>query len=457
MHAAIVALSLAVCGFFADPVDPAVLTTELGSPRFAQREAAELALGQLGRSAIPALRDALTSRDPEIRTRATAILRRIESAMLREPTLLQYDFAEVPIVEAIRTINEQGGLKLGLNPSVPAVWANRRVSLRSGGPVPFWTAVDALCAAGQLHYVFGGQSDFEQGDSTFALYDDFAPSHGIFEDRGPFRIQLASLQYQSEVHLSTDAQLGDKPGRVGLEGQESATLHPLTSRQFFLQMLVGAEPRLSLAPGGPVKILEAVDDQGRSLLLPPRPQMIEHTSGYLGINPSSLVHLRLDLAYPPTPATRLKKIKGMIPLMVSTRKSNPMEVALANASSKSFSSGKVDITLGEIRLGGPDQVSTIELAIKVKDRDPLNDDPDAIDTDGLRTVASPQQLEVLDEAGRMIPWFPSSSFYNGEETKLTLALLDRGMAPQVPTRIRYHELIRDRTEVPFEFRDLPMP
>ena len=457
MHAAILVFSIVVSGTLGDLADPTALTDQLGSPRFAQREAAELALSQLGRGAIPALRGALTSRDPEVRSRAAAILRRIEAALLVEPTQVQLRLADAPITEAVDAINKQAGLKLTLAPEIPAIWANRRVSVESAQPLPFWRAIDALCEAGQLHYVFGGQSDFDLGDSAFPLYDGFAANRGVFDDQGPFRIQLASLHCQSEVHLSTDQSRTEVVRRSGPTATNPSTVRNLQSKQFFLQMLVGAEPRLSVAPAGPVKLLEAVDDQGRSLVMPPRSEIIQHESGYLGVNPSPLVHIRLDLAYPDQPAARLKKVKGLIPLIVSTRQPDPLVVPLAGASNKTFPGAKVVISVGDVHLGQPDQVSTIELSIKSVDKtlgEGAANDPEA---GAIRSVVSPQQLEVLDSAGRMIPWFPSSSFYNGEEAKLTLTLLDRGAAPMVPTTIRYHDLIRDRAEVPFEFRDLPMP
>ena len=146
----------------------------------------------------------------------------------------------------------------------------------------------------------------------------------------------------------------------------------------------------------------------------------------------------------------------MIPLVVSTRKPDPLEIPLADAANKSFAQNNVKIVVGEVRVGGADQASTIELSIKAGEDSFHRAEGDDDEVAEIRSVASPQQLEVLDAAGRMIPWFPSSSFFNGEEAKLTLTLLDRGV-PTIPTSIRYHGVIRDQTEVPFEFHDLPMP
>ena len=455
MHGAILALLVVMGGSSAAPSDPARLVAGLGSPRFADREAAERELGELGRTAIPALRVAETSLDPEIRVRATALLQKIEGGLLVEPTLINLDFEQVSLPSAIQAVNAQSGLRLRLTPELPQIWAERRITLHTPNPLPFWKALDAICEAGQLHYVFGGQSDFDQGEPSVALYDGFAANQGMFDEHGPFRVQLASLHYQSEVHLAGD--LAGAPGLFPngtLPAVSPRHQNPAT-RQFFAQLLVGAEPRLSIAPGGPIKVTEAVDDRGQSLVVPSMGEMIQRESGYLGVNASPLVHLRLDLAYPTGSPQRLKKVKGLIPLVVSTRKSDPLEISLDNATDKTFRRSGVVITVGEVKLNRPDQPPTIDLTIKTTramGRDPLADESDG----AIRSVASPQQLEILDATGRMIPWFPSSSFFNGEESRLSLTLLDRG-AQAVPITIRYYSVIRDRTEIPFEFRDLPMP
>ena len=456
MHGLLLAASLLAAAPVADDSSIRSLIADLGSPRFARREAAEAELGRLGRVALPSLRAASGDADSEVRARAESILRRVESSLLSAPTLVRLDFADVPLAEALQRINDRDGLKLTLAPEIPALWGDRRVTLQSAEPMPFWRAVDALCAAGKLHYQFGGQGDLDQGDAQFPLYDGFAASQGLFDDHGPFRVQLTGLQYSSEIHLATEHPGADRADGDGTRAPAQRAVST-ANKQFFLQMLVGAEPHLAISPGGPVRVTEATDDRGRSLILPARPDLIQRESGYLGVNPSPLVHLRLDLAHPGPTAARLRRVRGIIPVTVAMRRSDPLVIPLADPAAKTFRQGRVAISLGEVRVGLPDQAATIELAIKSADQGASPADAGADEGDEIRAVASPQQLEVLDAAGRTIPWFPSSSFFNGEEAKLTLTLLDRGAAPAVPAAIRYHGLVRDKADVPFEFRDLPMP
>ena len=461
MHAALFAVLVVMADSPTGSPNPAALAAELGSPRYARREAAERALGGLGRPAIPALRAALASPDPEVRDRAAHVLGRIEGALLVEPTSIRLDFDDVPLAEAVTTINREAGLRLTLAPEAPALWAQRRITARSAAPLPFWRAVDALCAAGQLHYVFGGAADLDSTEPGFALFDGAAVASGRFDDHGPFRVQLVSLHAQSEVHLA------GKPG-APLGFARDGTTTPAAGdpgvaiRQFYLQLLVGAEPRLTLSPGGPVRVLEAIDDQGRSRVAPSRGEFIEREAGYQGLGSSPLVHLRADLAYPEGPAGRLKKVKGVIPLVVSTRRPEPLAFGVADAAGRTFRQGGVELTVGELHPAGGEQPATIELTVRrlrdasarVRGGDDGEESDDA--PDAVRALIAPDRLEVLDADGRLIPWFPSSTFHDGEVAHLVLTLIDR-KGPAAPASIRYHDVIRGRTEVPFEFRDLPMP
>lgn len=66
---------------FAEPTteaETARMVRQLGAPSFAEREAATRALRSLGEKALPALRRASASSDPEARRRATLLLRPLE-------------------------------------------------------------------------------------------------------------------------------------------------------------------------------------------------------------------------------------------------------------------------------------------------------------------------------------------------------------------------------------------
>src|SRR4051812_25724139 len=72
-------------------MEPHNLITQLGSPRYADREAASVALERLGQTALPLLKAARNDRDPEVRNRAEVVLDSIERSLLTEPARVRID------------------------------------------------------------------------------------------------------------------------------------------------------------------------------------------------------------------------------------------------------------------------------------------------------------------------------------------------------------------------------
>jgi hypothetical protein len=436
-------------------IDPSALVVQLGSPRFELRESADLELSRLGRMALPALRAARDSRDPEIRIRVTALLTRIEGSLLVQATPIGFDFRDVPIRQAIRTINGQAGLNLLLAPEAIPIVGERRLNLRTAGPLPFWKAIDALCEAGQLHYSQAVASSFGQTEGAFPLHDGSSPSGERRVDHGPFRIQLIharSLEVAEPREPRPGRLVPRAPARVAADSQ------PVPSGQFPLHLMVLAEPRLSITLNGAIKLTAAVDDHGQSLVPRLERGTFQHTAGYFGMNPAPMVRLPLYLAHPEKQraGSQIRLIKGVIPVIVTTRKVDPLEIRLADSLGKSRQNKDATITLRAFRLAQNAQPSTIELSIRSEG--PGNPPIDTGDGEPLayRPDSPQKQVEVLDDQGRVLPWFQSGTFYNGEETRLLMTMTARGV-PSVPATIRYYGIIRAATEIPFEFRDVPMP
>src|SRR4051794_5499966 len=91
-------LLLLLPGLAASPTDDAsALIARLGASKYAVREEAAVALEKLGPEAVPALREALESRDPEVRTRAGLLLAKIDSDLMTRPTQVELDFQDRPL------------------------------------------------------------------------------------------------------------------------------------------------------------------------------------------------------------------------------------------------------------------------------------------------------------------------------------------------------------------------
>jgi hypothetical protein len=437
--------------------DPAELVSQLGSPRYKTREAAESSLAELGRSALPALRAARNSPDLEIQIRATGLISRIEGSLLAQSSMISLDFQDTPIDQVIQSINQQSGLTLVLNPELHPGLTSRKVTLKSSEPVPFWKAIDALCQAGKLHYIPGAQPTQGQRDGAFLLFDGPSMKPEPVSDSGPFRVLVTSVQPQAEIQLAQRRpQPFDGRQRMMIAGGDPRPSLPDLARQFSLQLLVTGEPRLSIYQNGLPKVTVAVDDKGQSLLVPSEAITFQHVAGYNGVSPSPTVRFRVDLIRPEAAGQKIRLIRGTIPVTVASRKSEPLEVPLEGSIGKLFKNEDVVLMVNDSRRARTNTTSLIELSIR-----PMGQVPRAIpfgegEPFGYRPDTPQQQIEILDAEGKTLSWFPSSTFYNGDETRLTLTIVGRGTTP-VPATIRYHSLVRASIDVPFEFRQLPMP
>lgn len=136
------------------PTNPAVseLIARLGSGDFREREAATAALHKAGPGAIPALREATKSDDPEVRQRAAGVLFRLQrtadSTALLAPKTVTLAYRDTPLGTAVNDLSTKTGVKIALDPARIAD-PLRKVTCATG-EVPVWEAIERFCAAAGL-------------------------------------------------------------------------------------------------------------------------------------------------------------------------------------------------------------------------------------------------------------------------------------------------------------------
>lgn len=128
------------------------LVTRLGAHDFRDREAAVAHLEKSGASAIPALREAANSPDPEVRQRASAILfklqRTADSTGLIAPKKVTLTYRDMPLGTALTDLKTRTGLNIVLDTTRVAD-PLRKVTCVTG-EVPLWDALEQFCAAAGL-------------------------------------------------------------------------------------------------------------------------------------------------------------------------------------------------------------------------------------------------------------------------------------------------------------------
>ncbi len=131
------------------------LTRQLGSIEFAEREAAERELEAAGPPALPILKRAADTDDPEIRRRAEALVqqieKRIEAAKLLESPPLRLVYRDMPLNEAVADFNAKTGIlcQIGHESAKGTPTANllgRKITLDTGD-VSAWEAFHEFCRA----------------------------------------------------------------------------------------------------------------------------------------------------------------------------------------------------------------------------------------------------------------------------------------------------------------------
>ncbi len=446
--------------------DPSALVDRLGSARYTEREQASKALEALGRDALSALREARDSEDPEVRSRATILIERIENELMIRPTLVALDFRQQPISEVVSMIAKRSGMDVSL---VADAMSTRRISLEATEPVPFWKAIDRLCATAQLRSNVTMQMGPDGRGAVVQLFASGTPTdQDMIYDSGPFRVTLWEIHHNRTMHFGSRGAVGQVfhiggAGGAAIQPQAEADRHdPRLDEQFYLVLQVVAEPRMSLSQTGPLTLTEAIDERGNSLLMPDEPGGISRNAGYFGFNPSSvMIQMQSHLSYPEDAGKVLKRLRGSVPVIVSSRKEDAMVVPLNEFEGKTFKNGEVSVQVHSVQADPNLPSTTIDLTIR--SNEPGND-PSALGNGlnprlmAFRTPNVAQnQIEIVDAQGRIYhQWFPASTQGDDQETRMTLRLMPaEGLGP--PVQLKFYDMSRAQTEVRFEFSDVPLP
>ena len=180
--------------------DPAALVEKLGTASNAEREATK-SLESLGSKALPALRSALKSKDPEVRSRAGALIDRIEGKLALKGTYVRVDLKNATLQEIVDSLADQAGYVIWLMRTPPGS-ESRRFTLHEREPVPIWKAIEKICQAGRLTCNYQDQIRSEPG---LVLYDQ---QGGLIKptcSHGPFQFSLISLSYDSQLSYDLPA------------------------------------------------------------------------------------------------------------------------------------------------------------------------------------------------------------------------------------------------------------
>ena len=262
-------------------VDPAALVARLGSARYAEREEAASALERLGRLAIPALCAVRDARDLEIRTRASALFNKIEGVLVDPAhpghSRLRGSAAPRGREGAERSDRDQARA----DPRELAKLAEPADHRARAGPGPLLEGDGPALRGGAAPVQLRDARRPQQPGTGLPPPRRQSPRGRPDLGQRPVPDQPAQHPLPARRHLyprrRPPAPRPVPPAPVPPGFNTPAAEGASVNEQFYAQVQVAAEPRLSLSLNGPLKILEAIDDRGQSLL--PDPAAGPHTQG----------------------------------------------------------------------------------------------------------------------------------------------------------------------------------
>lgn len=421
-------------GAWADSAPPAVLTVEqwieqLGDRDFAARERAARAIEALGADALPALRKARTHTDQEIRKRAEHWIPQLERAVLVAPTRVSLHIQSKSVREAFAALAKSTGYKIDLMQD-PA--RDRELRSFDFEKLTFWEAFDRLCDASGA----GLQPNY--GDDTLRLYyqDRFAP---FVYRHGAFRVTGQSLDYGRSI------QFGSLP-RTPTGGDARSTE--------FLRfgLAISAEPRLPLLSAGEPSIVEAHDDLKQPMLPPMRPNGVlpRQVSHYYGGYRTNTMNAQVNLGTAARGAKQIKLLRGTIPLtLIAEQKDLVVTEEILKSKGKKTKVGSMTFEIQDVK-EKPNKQYEVKMLI-------VNDAP-AAGNDFSWYNSLYHRTQVRDEKGTRYNIVGSSmSINNNTSAQVTYTFNPNSAASGPPTRLIYQEWTTIQYDVPFEFRDMPLP
>jgi hypothetical protein len=433
-------LVLVLTSAVAEDLTPQELIGRLGSPDRVVREEAARTLEERGAEALPALRAVLeAAREPEARERFADLIARAEARSLDRPTMVALDVDDRPLGEAVKALATRSGFALSLYDSA---LAGRRVTVRAPGPLPFWEAVDRLGRAAHVRHdpePLRDDSGPNASPSTICLVAGDPPALTAYS--GPLRIHLFATHRHRDLNFESDGVFPAPP--------RSATVT--------VEVQAFAEPGRFINANG-LPRLEAVDEQGRAIS--PRSfggaeQPERGGNSWLMPGRISLLHWHVPLGVPDPPVRSPLKLRGVLPVVISSRRPDPLVIPLVGAVGKTFRQGPRVVRIEKVS-GQGQWATAVDLSLS----------EDVIPADRTRVSAGPEtdyigdflpdRIEFADAEGHPLSWLllrgPFASTKNDEIRVRTFV---SGVAP--PARLRVYRLHRLATEIPFEFGEVPSP
>ena len=411
-----------------DPIAP--LLQQLGADSWQKRDQAQKSLVLFGDEAAPQLQKLLASTgDEEIRTRARAALLQIDENRMAGPSYVTLDFKDTHPRKIFEALAKQAQVEFRCVPD--NLWESRNwrpVTIKIERQ-PFWVAMRELCEKSGLVQQYG----YNLGNGRCLVVGQ---SGGSWIS-APSTVSEAFLVAATQIHRSNTVNL------TSANGQHD---------EFNIQFMAYGEPKLRVIQyASNVKLIEAVDDHGNSLL-DDEPADVSLSSGGTG---SWSLYARLK--YPQSNSgKRIARLKGeaFFVLQTGAHKVELPDIMSRKDVSKTIAGHRYCIKRAEQQ----DHYYSVQVRI---DRDGRTDQ----EWSSLQTnLYYNNGIELRTADGQTLQYNGSSAVSStGDSLEMTYQFsrydpIDGQPRQESPLTLVW-EIPTDSklVSIPFEFKDLPLP
>ncbi|MCS7015705.1 MAG: hypothetical protein NZM42_06225 [Gemmatales bacterium] len=416
---------------------------------FHVRQEAIHKLRNAGVDAIPILEQALTKhQDVNIQRHLKEILASYQTVPQLLPTRVQLKLDKVTVQEAVQALAKATGYRFEFVPvGDPADgqvvydwnWQN----------VTFWEALQDLCDRAGISYVEGWYS--HDGKTVRLESGEAHPSYTSLS--GPFRVTVVGFSYNRNVSFLT----GPKRWNAGSTIQRHESLQ--------LNLRVAIEPRYAFVAVHRVNVEEAEDENGVSRAPPRQNDNEPFASFYYGGGRMYQQQVALALL-PGNLGGKLKKLRGTVSALVIANERPWITVENAYAArGKRLDKGEISFQVDDIKDDG--QMVQVKVQIWRRGGGQRHD--------GAYIHTAHQRIKAYDAQGRELRPAGAMSWSNDQDSAHGTLGFHREQAvaagpavgigrilggkpkPEETIRVVYHEWDIVPVQVPFDFRDVPLP
>jgi hypothetical protein len=476
----------------AEPADAgqiARLIGQLGSARYAEREAATKALNALGEPALVALQQAAQGKDPEVRRRAHVLARQIEARREARTVLVPHrvrlTFKDLSLAEAMAQFAKETGTTLKLHGEIEKA-SERKITLDTGNAT-YWEVLERFCAAAGLREVPLPAAPKQQEESRISSMVIIGGAGGA---RSPTDVMRPAREERPAEILVADGKPPPVPTHVAgalrlrlTPPETEVPNHTRTAGEALFALEAAVDPGLRFQRVVAVRIDRAIDEEGRRLApLPvalklPTSTAVRARGGVIvnGVpidppdepNPAArLVPVRLK--QPEKPTAKLKELSGVVTVEVQTAPEALVVVEdILKAAGKTVQGARCGVV--HVLEAARDENGPVLLKVQVEpasrglgERPPLPFGGTVI-INGRRYNADEDLLSALNFElcdGRGRPYRMVRAIHTGrragaaQEYELTWA---PGPRQGAPARFVYRDRRTVIIDVPFVLKDVPVP